>query len=135
MEITPFTLYLITRLDGLLHASHGLTFLSGVTIVAGIFIYFIEFYGDKEVDAELSPSREKGYRLVCGMSGWFMRTVFVIFLLLGWLVPSSKELAAFIIIPKVVNSDLVQEDIPGEIKELYGLTKDWLISEVNKEKE
>ena len=49
-------------------------------------------------------------------------------------IPSTKQMAAIIVVPAVVNSKIVQEDIPREAKELYELTKDAMEEFLKKEK-
>lgn len=41
------------------------------------------------------------------------------------LLPTTKQLAAIYIVPKIINSSIIQETLPNEIKELYGLAKDY----------
>lgn len=44
-------------------------------------------------------------------------------------IPSTKEMLAINIIPKVVNSEFVQHDVPEEAKEVYAALKQWLIEQ------
>lgn len=48
--------------------------------------------------------------------------------------PNTKQMATIIVVPKVVNSEFVNETLPAEAKELYSLTKTWL-TEKSKGKE
>jgi ABC-type dipeptide/oligopeptide/nickel transport system permease component len=41
-------------------------------------------------------------------------------------IPTTKEMAAIYIIPKVANSQFVNETFPNELKEIYGMSKDWM---------
>jgi hypothetical protein len=54
-------------------------------------------------------------------------------IVIGMLIPSTKEMAVIIVAPKIVNSEFVQEDLPEEAKELYGLAKQYLKEQVEKE--
>jgi len=42
--------------------------------------------------------------------------------------PNTKQMAAIIIVPKVVNSEFANETLPAEAKELYSLAKTWLVA-------
>jgi len=51
------------------------------------------------------------------------------------LLPTRNEAAVIYIVPKVLNSELVQKDIPEEAREMYKLSKDWLRGMVEKKKD
>ena len=50
------------------------------------------------------------------------------------LTPTTKQMAAIIVVPAIANSKVVQEDIPSEVREMYGLAKEWMKSELQKGK-
>ena len=43
--------------------------------------------------------------------------------------PSTKQMLEINIIPKVVNSEFVQEDVPKEAREVYAALKKWLMEQ------
>ena len=49
-------------------------------------------------------------------------------------IPSTKQMTAIIVVPAIVNSKIVQEDIPRGAKELYELAKDAMGEFLKKEK-
>lgn len=49
-------------------------------------------------------------------------------------VPTTKELAAIIVVPKIANSTLVTEKIPQELSELYTLAKQYMIESLKEKK-
>lgn len=61
---------------------------------------------------------------------YFLNVLGFFVLFLGLLavtfVPSTKEMIAIHIIPKVANSDFIQNDLPKEAKEMYGVAKSYL---------
>jgi hypothetical protein len=48
--------------------------------------------------------------------------------------PTTKELAAIIVVPKIANSTLVTEKIPQELSELYTLAKQYMIESLKEKK-
>lgn len=50
----------------------------------------------------------------------------VVFIVLHAATPTTKEMAFIYVIPKIVNSEMVQKEIPKEVKELYPIAKDFL---------
>lgn len=50
----------------------------------------------------------------------------VLFMILQAATPTTKEMAFIYVVPKIVNSDAVQKEIPKEVKELYIMAKDFL---------
>lgn len=42
------------------------------------------------------------------------------------MIPSTKEMATIYVIPKIVNSEFVNETLPQEMGEIYNLAKDWM---------
>ena len=106
MTVTPWQIYLITRLDSLNTVLAELLAVSLVVLTVGIaFILNEDAIDDKAMV-------------------WVRRTVAVSGVLAPLLmlslvfIPTSKEAAAMLAIPKVVNSTLVREDIPEVVKEL-----------------
>lgn len=47
-------------------------------------------------------------------------------LLLGIIMPSTKQAAVIYAAPRILNSEFIQKDVPAEAKEIYGLAKQWL---------
>jgi hypothetical protein len=58
-----------------------------------------------------------------------MFTLGIVFLLGTVFTPNTKEAAAIYVIPAVANSHFVQETAPREIKELYGIVKEYIREE------
>ncbi len=117
MTITPMELYWITRLDNLQFVISILTVFSTIaTIILGIM--FVVVNNDDDFKDNLPITRKSFYTLL---------PITLIIMVAGVLVPTTKEAAAIIIIPKVVNSDFVQTKLPKEADALYELTKAWLM--------
>ena len=107
MQITPLFIYLLTRLDSLEF------FIFVPTVLICIFLCISTGLAIVDEDSrEYIKAIEKSTKYK-----WAVR--FVIFgVLYLALVPNKKEVIAMYTIPKIVNSDIAQKDIP----ELIDLT-------------
>lgn len=130
--ITPTCMYFIVKLDSIVSC------LSNVSIWFSVFsvILFIcigifcllksdaEKYEAKKQAVEIDWCNDKisrAYRLL----KIFFVSVIVIQVITSF-IPTTKEMAAIYIIPKVANSEFVNETFPNELKEIYGMSKDWM---------
>lgn len=110
MEITSTTIYLITRLDGI---GRLLTWAS--ILAALLFILLICFCADKEtIDAKTEKNAVRTCRV------FLVASVFLV--VLNVLTPTTKEMAAIVVIPKVANSEAVQ----GLGNGLVDLARQWM---------
>lgn len=119
--ISGWTVYLVLKLD----AIRGL-FLTG-TITSGVITAILVIMLVSYRLTEDSPDNRD-----CKIVTWLFRSilkaasVFLLFLITAVLIPTTRQFALIYIIPKVVNSDFVQKDIPAESREIYELGKDIL---------
>lgn len=117
--ITPWTIYWITR------ASNISNTLTAVTVVLGIIGAFLMVGGT--VAGSLGERADaKGLLRV----GWKVAILFAISLVASILTPTTKELAAMIVIPKVANSESVQQLGDG----IVDLANQWLVELAPKKK-
>ena len=120
MTITPWMIfYLITRLDGLRDCCIPLISLSSVLGVFAIVFFIISRASDDTAIIKLPLGR-------------VAITCLLIFIMAGCirlLTPTTKEAILIMGVPALVNSDMVQNKIPAEAKELYQLAKDYLTKE------
>ena len=85
-----------------------------ILLVASIVLFFLSI--------ESSELDEKKTRTLA-----LTAFIFSLVLALARLVcPTTREMAVIKIAPRIVNSDLVQKDIPKESREMYDLFKAWL---------
>ena len=109
--ISKMDVYWITRLDYI----HNL----GVLFIL-VSILFLLFFNLIIVANKLK------YRTI----QYFLITIASVTLLLGiatvTFVPSTKEMIVIHVVPKIANSDFVQNDLPKEAKEMYGVAKSYL---------
>ena len=52
--------------------------------------------------------------------------VSLLFIIFHNMIPSTKEMATIYVIPKIANSTFVNETLPAEMKDIYGMAKDWM---------
>ena len=122
MIISPDTLYWITRLDSahelctiltIIFTCLGALCLMGAVISAGVCITSGDYNDDDDIRCFKACRK---WVLVCCICLGLVCAARV-------LLPTTKEMAMIIVIPAIVNSDFVQEDLPREAKELYNLAK------------
>ena len=131
MNITPSMIYWLTRLD-------EFSFMFGIVFVCIVIVALVNIIG-----GFLSMDMAHDNRCRCygnpdevPKDEERMRTRFtraakfgVVALLVGVvnsLVPSTKQAAAIIVIPKIANSEVVAE-MGDTAKELVGLAKAWMV--------
>ena len=120
--MSGFEMYLLMKLDTIrcivVVPSSIILF---AAVFAGISCYlFIDEKGKQDYT-------KVGHRLMA------LAAVCFIFMSAGRMIPTTKEAAVLFVAPKIVNSEFVQEDLPEEAKELYGLAKQYLKEQVEKE--
>lgn len=104
MEISALAIYLVMQLDKLLNGLHFVVFCLGMALVGSIFL-----------TPALSDLFNKPYSLPS-----YFRKLLIAFCILGsayLLIPSSKTVAAMLVLPPVLNNEQVQK-IPSELLEL-----------------
>lgn len=125
--ITTTQMYWITRADAIYTTLTGFMVpLIILTVLATIVKIISIFVGaDDDDDVQLIKSVTKFWVGFCVALG----------LIAGvrMFVPTTKELAAIIVVPKIANSTLVTEKIPQELAELYAIAKQYMV-ETLKEK-
>lgn len=129
MNITPSMIYWLTRLDefGILL---GIVFVCIVIVsLANVIGGFIAMDAASTDQLYNHPDRlaEDKYNIKVRF-GRAIKCAFVALLVgvVNSFVPSTKQAAAIIVIPKIANSEVVAE-MGDTAKELVGLAKSWLI--------
>ena len=119
--ISGWQVYMILKLD----AIRGM-FLTG-TIISGVIAVLLTVMLVSYRITE-DPPDDRDRRIVTYLFRNILKaaSMFLLFFMLTVLIPTTRQFALIYIIPKVVNSDFVQKDIPAESRELYELGKDML---------
>ena len=129
MNITPSMIYWLTRLD-------EFSFLFGIIFVCIVIVALVNVIGgfvalDSYSTDKLYNRPERLAESKHNIKVRFGRAVklALVALLVGVInsfIPSTKQAAAIIVIPKIANSEIVAE-MGDTAKELVGLAKSWLI--------
>ena len=129
MNITPSMIYWLTRLD-------EFSFLLGIVFVCIVIVALVNVIGgfvalDSYSTDKLYNRPERLAESKHNIKVRFGRAVklALVALLVGVInsfIPSTKQAAAIIVIPKIANSEIVAE-MGDTAKELVGLSKSWLI--------
>ena len=127
--ITSMQLYWITRLDSF---QGFCMFLISASLVAfiGAFVSYQCIYGSLYTESyEVIEERQKKLRV-----RWmiFSGSIFLVSSFLAVFIPSTKEMSAILIIPKIANSDFV-ETIPSEMTDLKKMAIDYLKDKMKSE--
>ena len=105
MKITPFEIYLITRLDVVFNLAMVLASLSGATFILILIGWLI----DDNICFDAKKRRQTLKRAV---------PVFIVSVLVACFCPTTKQAAAMYAIPAIVNSKVIQHDVPKALEEL-----------------
>lgn len=124
--ITTMQMYWLTRLDGMcaILCISNVLFLAALIalLLKGLALVFKTKQHSWEIDEEVKRARKHGVRLL-----WWAKISgagFVVSVLLNALTPDTRQMAAIIIVPKIANSEKVQE--AGN--KLYDLAVEWMES-------
>ena len=50
----------------------------------------------------------------------------ILLIVLHHMLPTTKEMAVIYVIPKITNSNFVNETLPAEMKDIYSMAKEWM---------
>jgi hypothetical protein len=122
--ISAWGLYWVLRLDeikGILlyFGIIGTLILSIITAIT--VVYFMENYNYEDIKKICLSYLRK---LVP------MLTFTVLLILMSTFIPTTKQMATILILPKIINSEFVQENIPKETQELYSMAKEYLKNQI-----
>lgn len=112
MNITPETIYWITRLDGILEF---LKFAIFALVTLSIIFIIITVVRLVDEDANL-PVLPKSYLAI-------VLSLLTFASVANALIPTTKEMCAIIAIPAIANSETVN----GLGKDIVGLAKEWIV--------
>lgn len=100
MEITPFTVYLISRLTPLYEFVTALCVVSVAALGVGS-IAFLVMTADSDLEAETQRAILRWLRWMVSAS--------IVFGALMVAIPSTKDAAAMVVLPRIANSQSVRE--------------------------
>ena len=118
MTITPTEIYWLLKLDAIQNLFTGLTTISAIAIIFfgvsyAIKIDFTDYNRDKEANEKLWSAWRKRLML--------FSIVPIVFISLSTFIPSTKQMAAIMIAPPIINNEKVQQ-IPKDLLDILGLS-------------
>lgn len=130
MTITPELIYGITRLD----AAHSvLTAITALAVLVGLLCLL----GVVVCTIERLTSGDDAYNI--GVFKLAARWLLISSLVLVCVVtakvclPTTNEMAMIYVVPKIVNANFVQEDLPKDAREIYDLAKQAVVKQLTGE--
>ena len=131
MTISPFELYVILRLDGIsnLLAASGIVLLIFCIILSLAFTMWLVAsisYRDNDDIQTLGRVIKKIFSI-------FLGALFVVVLLQA-AIPTTRQMAAILVVPAIVNSEFMQKDLPADLREIYTLAKEGMFKALTDEK-
>lgn len=124
MTITPFEMYWITRASAI-----GMFFTIVALATAGLFVLSWYIYEEERkwgYDDDWERFFKKSRKVL--ILGLILSTIGAIF------TPRTKDFAAIIVIPAIVNSEVAQENVPKAMNGIFKLAEAWM-EELKPEKE
>lgn len=137
--ITTTQMYWLTRCDPikefLVGIDHGSFFLTGLCVIAAMILAGVATFAGNDSYEMFSGMDDASFdKLKGSMRKWAKR--FGVLGIALWLIstaastaaaltPTTKEMAAIMVIPKVANSKVVS-DISGAASEMVTIARDWL---------
>lgn len=115
--ITAFELYWILKLDAISWVAICAAAIAGVVSGVMLALYLFASFAEDENSAFVF---KKVYA--------YAFRVFVVSLIASILIPTTKQMAAIMIVPKIATAENV-EALTGEAKDLYELAKDYFKKE------
>lgn len=123
---SEFALYMLTRCDAINNILIALMVIFIIVCVISFIAVLIctdnYYYHINDVKTSFWIDNMKKSKKTRNISMFFV----VVFMILHAAMPTTKEMAFIYVIPKIVNSEMVQKEIPKEVKELYSIAKDFL---------
>ena len=119
-EISPFVVYLITRLDcANIVTTTALTILIAMAIALTITLFCSLMCEDAD------DSEERRSKIMP-----FLKPITIIIIILSLariLLPTTKQACAIIVVPAIANSQTVQETLPKSMNRIVELAGDYLV--------
>ena len=131
MTISPFELYMILKLDdihNLLSAFGAVLFISFIISAILLAVWFFTSLDDLD-DISFRFAR----RMIKKIFSILLGALFVV-LLLQAAIPTTRQMAAILVVPAIVNSEFMQKDLPADLREIYTLAKEGMFKALTDEK-
>ena len=131
MTISPFELYMILKLDDIRDLFTILAIplwpfciLSAI----GFIIWLIVSIPERDNDDVQTLGRGIKKTVLVSFGALF------VIVLLQAVIPTTRQMAAILVIPAIANSEFVQKDLPADLREIYTLAKEGMVKALADEK-
>ena len=131
MTISPFELYMILKLDdihNLLSAFGAVLFISFIISAILLAVWFFTSLDDLD-----DISFRSAWRMIKKIFSILLGALFVVVLLQA-AIPTTRQMAAILVVPAIVNSEFMQKDLPADLREIYTLAKEGMFKALTDEK-
>jgi len=131
MNISAWTIYWFIKLDSIISLCGGFAFAS-IVLFLGMLVAIAVCYGTRSDYMSGCWRNEEKAEIWSGYAKYWSKMAKrfailpVLFIILHNMIPSTKEMATIYVIPKIANSTFVNETLPAEMKDIYGMAKDWM---------
>lgn len=134
MNISAWTIYWFIKLDAIIAMMGGLSFISVVACVIAIAVILILCLNKETVSSSyrnedaVNAEKEKWSRYIKYWTRLFkqLTVLSIVLSVMYHMIPTTKEMATIYVIPKIANSTFVNETLPAEMKDIYGMAKQWM---------
>jgi len=124
--ITSFQIYWLLKLDSIVVFSRILA-VATVGILVIIFIFHLVMLDEYNLKKEKEDEIKKNLKKRAST----FTAIFFIFSLISVFTPTTKQMAAIIVAPAIINNKKVQQ-IPEKVLDILGLSMDKLSKELSK---
>lgn len=131
MTISPFELYMILKLDDIRDLFTILAIplwpfciLSAI----GFIIWLIVSIPERDNDDVQTLGRVIKKTVLVSFGALF------VIVLLQAVIPTTRQMAAILVIPAIANSEFMQKDLPADLREIYTLAKEGMVKALADEK-
>lgn len=131
MTISPFELYMILKLDDIRDLFTVLaTPLWPFCILSaiGFIIWLIVSIPERDNDDVQTLGRVIKKTVLVSFGALF------VVMLLQAVIPTTRQMAAILVVPAIVNSEFMQKDLPADLREIYTLAKEGMFKALTDEK-
>lgn len=113
LTVTPWFIYWFTRLDHILSFLNGLSFIGGLIIIISLIAFAVSFciLQSVKISTGVTTAEQEMVSYINKIAGIVLAVSFTATTLLNFgssLIPTTKEMAAIYVVPKILNNEKVQ---------------------------
>ncbi len=135
MNLSPELLYLVLKMDSICGLITFFTVILGFLSFGIILTRILVELNNEDYDVKIFKENCKKMYLALKINSFLIPILFIIFCFLCTFIPTSQEMIKILIIPKIVNSDFINKDLPKDADELYKLSVKYLKNRLKEDNE